>query len=305
VRVNLFVKWAWVLGCVAASLPVVAAATTEVTPGDSNPYGVISDRNVFHLNPPPVVDPNPPPKPPDLPKVFLSGFQKVGDRLKVYLAIPAKDPKDTVYLSLQQGEKGSDVEIVKVNEDKGAVDILNGGTPETLTLASNGVASTGGGGAPAGGGQPSPGGIRNRMMPGMPRANMQAAAPPSSAPTTMGGSAIVIGGNSDGSSSGSAYGGGSSSYSGGVTVSGATSSFGGGGGVAAAPGNNTSAQIANALFSGQQSGYVPPTRDVVPAPLPNQIIGLIGNETTGGPPSPIDENGNSRGGPPSPGGTER
>jgi hypothetical protein len=239
-----------------------------------------------------------------LPKVFLSGFQKVGDRLKVYLTIPAKDPKDTVYLSLQQGEKGNDVEIVKVNEDKGAVDIMNTGTPETLTLASNGVASTGGGGGggPAGGGPPSPGGIRNRMMPGMPRANMQAAAPPSSAPTTMGGSAIVIGGNSDGASSGSAYGGGSSSYSGGVTVSGGTSSFGGGVGVGAAPGNNTSAQIANALFSGQQSGYVPPTRDVIPAPLTQQAAGLLINEASGGPPSPIDENGNPKtGGPPSPG----
>ncbi|HEY3913781.1 MAG TPA: hypothetical protein VGN61_04770 [Verrucomicrobiae bacterium] len=291
-RVNLFGKWAWVLGCVAASLPVVAAAVTEVTPGDSNPYGVISDRDVFHLNPEPKPDLNPPVKPPDLPKVFLSGFQKVGDRIKVYLTVPAKDPKDTVYLSLQQGEKGNDVEIVKVNEDKGAVDIVNGGTPETLTLASNGVASTGGGG----GGPPSPGGIRNRMMPGMPRANMQAAAA-SSAPTTMGGSAIVIGGNSDASSSGSAYGGGSSSYSGGVTVSGGTSSFGGGGGVGAAPGNNTSAQIANALFSGTSGqGYRPPTQDVIPAPPAQQAASLILNDAAGGPPSPVGPDG----GPPVP-----
>ena len=78
----------------------------------------------FILNPAPDVDPTPPPKPPDLPKVFLSGFQKVGDRgLTAYLLSDSvKDPKDTVYLSLQQGEKGNDVEIVKVNEDKGAVD---------------------------------------------------------------------------------------------------------------------------------------------------------------------------------------
>ena len=60
-----------------------------------------------------------PPKPPDLPAVKLSGFQKIGAHMKVYLAIPAKDPKDTAYLSLQQGEKGSDVEILAIRAEAG------------------------------------------------------------------------------------------------------------------------------------------------------------------------------------------
>ena len=62
------------------------AATEEASPAsavaapfndDSNPYSVITGRNVFHLNPPP-----PPPstqkeKPPELPKVMLSGLPLV------------------------------------------------------------------------------------------------------------------------------------------------------------------------------------------------------------------------------------
>jgi hypothetical protein len=289
---------------------LVTAAYAETSAEDANPYAVISDRNVFHLNPEPrPEDSAPPPKPPDLPKILLSGFQKIGDRLKVYLAIPAKDPKDTAYLALQAGEKENDVEIVKIREEKGEVDILNTGTPMTLTLASNGFAATGGaaaggtGTAPARGGPSSggPPGIGHRMMPGMSRPNIPAAAASAPAQAYSGGSAIVVGGNGDNGGSSSAYGGGSSAYgnSGGVSVSGGNSyggsSYGGGVGATAA-GNNTSAQVANALF-GNNSGHVPTPEDIVPAPPEVQAAGLLLNEKAGGPPSPYQP-GEEGGGPP-------
>src|SRR5665213_797581 len=98
-----------VLGSAAFCGLVVASAFAETTTEDGNPYSVISDKNVFHLNPPP-----PPPtvkeKPPDLPKVMLSGFQKIGNKMEVFLALPAKDPKDTAYLAMQAGEKSRDIE---------------------------------------------------------------------------------------------------------------------------------------------------------------------------------------------------
>jgi hypothetical protein len=298
VSVNSTAKWGWLVGALAVSVLVSGTACAEASAPDANPYAVISDRNVFHLNPEPVHDDAPPPKPPDLPKVLLSGFQKVGDRLKVYLAIPAKDPKETTaYLALQVGEKENDVEIVKVREEKGEVDILNTGTPMTLTLASNGVASTSGsagGGGPSRGGPP---GIGHRMMPGMSRPNMPAASSASAQPYT-GGSAIVIGGSDNGGSS-SSFGGGSSAYgnSGGVSVSGGASY---GGGVATTGGNNPSAQIANALFNNTGQPYHIPTPDnIVPAPVAVQAAGLLLNEKAGGPPSPYQPQ-EQGGGPPAP-----
>ncbi len=72
---------------------MIASTAVGTTSEEANPYAVISDKNVFHLNPPPPPAPAEATKPPDLQKVMLSGFQKVGDRMKVYLAIPAKGPQ--------------------------------------------------------------------------------------------------------------------------------------------------------------------------------------------------------------------
>jgi hypothetical protein len=291
VNVNANLKTAYVLGCAAVSGLMIASAVADTTSEDANPYAVISDKNVFHLNPPP-----PPPstetaKPPDLQKVMLSGFQKVGNRMKVYLAIPAKDPKDTAYLALQAGEKERDVEIVNIRADKEEVDILNTGTPMTLTVKSNGFALTGGGGA-KGGGPPAPAGPGHRM-PGMPPPNVPAAAV--SSPPAGGNSAIVVGGGGGGNNGGAqsfgsaSYGSpsyGSPSYGGGAIVSGGgppivTS----GGGVPNSPG----VQIANSLFAGGTSGQgyqVPTQPNVNPAPPEVQAAALMVHEAAGGPPAP-------------------
>ena len=116
-NVSAKMRMAIVLGSVAFCGWVIASAHAETTVPDDNPYSVISDKNVFHLNPPP-----PPPavaeKPPELPKVMLSGFQKVGKKMEVFLALPAKDPKDTAYLALQAGDKSRGIEIVAIRANK-------------------------------------------------------------------------------------------------------------------------------------------------------------------------------------------
>jgi hypothetical protein len=195
---------------------------------------------------------------------MLSGFQKVGERMKVYLAIPAKDPKDTAYLALQAGEKERDVEIVKIRADKQEVDILNTGTPMTLTIASNGFPLSGGGAVAKAGGPPPPGTPEIRRMPGFrgaPPPNMPAAAVPS--PASRSGSAIIVGGGSGSSGGPQSYG--SSSY-GGAIVSGGNSAPVN---TTAAVPNNPAAQIANTLFSGGATGQgyrMPAPENVAPAP---------------------------------------
>jgi len=295
--VNANLTRAYVLGCVAVAGLIIGSAVAETSGEDANPYTMISDKNVFHLNPPP-----PPPsadatKPPDLQKVMLSGFQKVGERIKVYLAIPAKDPKDTTYLALQAGEKERDVEIIKIRADKQEVDIINTGTRMTLTIASNGFALSSGGAVAKAAGAPTPGMPGNRRMPGMmgaPPPNMPTAAAPS--PASSGGSAIVMGGggenNGESQSFGSSrfgsssYGSSSPAYGGGAIVSGGNVSPVNTTG--AAPGSPGS-QIANTLFSGGTTGQgyqMPSQGNVAPAPPEVQAAGLLLHEAAGGPPAP-------------------
>jgi hypothetical protein len=287
---------AYVLACAVVCGVIIVSAVAETPGEDANPYAVISDKNMFHLNPPP-----PPPsadagKPPDLQKVMLSGFQKVGDRMKVYLAIPAKDPKDTAYLSLQAGEKERDVEIVKIWADKQAVDIINTGTPMTLTIASNGFSLGSGGavaktGAPPGPGGPgAPGAPGGRRMPAMMGAlphNAPAASAASRA--SSGVTPIVVGGGGANNSGSQGFGASSSgsSYGGGAIISGGGSSPVNT--VAAAPGSPAS-QIANSLFSGSTTGQgyqMPTPANVTPAPPEVQAATLLLHEAAGGPPAPM------------------
>jgi hypothetical protein len=123
--------------------PVIASAIND----GANPYWVITQRNVFKLNPPP-----PPPEPdkgppPVIPDVYLSGFMRTGDPWKVLLAVKVENPDPhghpiTCYLTLGEGDKktvgsGSKqgvVELVKAYADQGKADIINSGTPMTLSL---------------------------------------------------------------------------------------------------------------------------------------------------------------------------
>ena len=105
---------------------------------DSNPYAVISERNVFHLNPVPPPEPPPEAPKPDLPKIKLSGFLRIGQKTHALFSCAPKDKKEEpIYYNLTDGEKDGILEVVKIHQDKGEVDIINSGTPATLSLKSD------------------------------------------------------------------------------------------------------------------------------------------------------------------------
>jgi hypothetical protein len=124
----------WVLGCflLAQGWPAMA---DDAAAAAANPYAVISERNVFHLNPPP--PPPAPEEPPkaDLPDIKLSGFLKIGKTTHALFSSFPKDKKDLpTYYDLVDGEKQGILEVVKIHEDKGEVEIINSGTAATLSL---------------------------------------------------------------------------------------------------------------------------------------------------------------------------
>jgi hypothetical protein len=133
-----FTAAARLLGCLlllARGGPRAAAQSAE----DSNPYAIISERNVFHLNPPP------PPAPvetkkEELPEIKLSGFLRIGKTTHALFSCKPKDNKDgPIYYDLADGEKQGILEVVKIHDDKGAVEIINSGTAATLTLKEDSI----------------------------------------------------------------------------------------------------------------------------------------------------------------------
>jgi hypothetical protein len=141
--------------CLAGTEDASAATAVAFAPADNaNPYSVIIERNVFHLNQPPL-----PPKPdeappPVIPEVRLSGFMRTGDQWKVLLAVQAENPDPhghplTCYLTLAEGDKKAVgpgakqvvVELVKAYADQEKADIINSGTPVTLSVKDNGFSS--------------------------------------------------------------------------------------------------------------------------------------------------------------------
>lgn len=162
--------------------PLVLRAAPDSPDGNANPYAVITERNIFHLTDPPV--PPPPEKPKvELPVVKITGFVNIGNVSKAMFVSQPKDKKeDPTYYSLAEGEKGSDgtheFEVVKIHPLEDAVDVINDGTPVTLTVKDDSLGPSGPpAAAPAGEGEPHgrPGGMPGRpnfpgrnMMPSMP-----------------------------------------------------------------------------------------------------------------------------------------
>jgi len=177
-----------VLGILATAGFGVACAIADTTAGETNLATVITNRNVLHLQPP-AAPATPQQKTVEVPKLMLSGFYKVGTNSRVLLVMPPKDQNSvTKYFNLAPGEKDTPVEVVKINAEKGEVEIINSGRRMTVSLASNGVVATAATNHPAGGLPPLPG------TPGGQQARTWSpfAAAASAAPS--GNSALVLGG---------------------------------------------------------------------------------------------------------------
>jgi hypothetical protein len=114
----------------------------------SDPYAIISERNIFHLNP------IPPEAPPEMPKVELPvvkffGFVRVGRVTKALFSSEPKDKKEApTYYSLTEGEKSGILEVVRIHYEKGEVEVIDSGKAMTLTLKDDSLASKQGTPAP-------------------------------------------------------------------------------------------------------------------------------------------------------------
>jgi hypothetical protein len=317
VVVNFKLTWACAFGFASLASIGTALATPDTVALD-NPYSVINDRNVFHLNPPPPPKDVDAPKPVELPKVALTGFVGKGSSIRVLLAIPpAKDSKETsfTYLTLGPGDRDHDVQLVKIRPESFEVEIMNGGTLQTLTK-SNTLASLGptphiggGGGGLGEKGEKGERGLHRPMIPGFNPPQPGTPAAPLGAQGGRGGGSLVVGG-SEGSGGGAIVSGGGSGGNGALIAGGGGGGgqayVGGGGGVSYAGGgaaNNIGNQLTSALLNQNGSHYVAPTPTGPPLPPVVQaaVMNLQKAATGGGPPLPPGtEMPDEGGGPPPP-----
>jgi len=150
----------------------------------ANPYAVIAERNVFHLNPPP-----PPPSvedtapKADLPVIKITGIAEISGKVRAFFVTQPKDPKEPpTYFSLAEGEREGILEVVRIYAAEQKIDIVNSGKAETLTFKDDALAKNEGtpppGAARAAGGGPQKtppavpampeGGIRRHVPPAFP-----------------------------------------------------------------------------------------------------------------------------------------
>ncbi|HEU6449207.1 MAG TPA: hypothetical protein VFV23_12290 [Verrucomicrobiae bacterium] len=111
---------------------------------NDNPYEAISVRNVFNLNP---VIVNTTPNQPEPPvKITPNGIMTIFGKLQVlFKTSGGKANKDQSYI-LTEGQREDDIEVVKIDDDKGAITFNNHGIVQTLTLV---PATASSGSAPA------------------------------------------------------------------------------------------------------------------------------------------------------------
>ncbi|HXI72573.1 MAG TPA: hypothetical protein VNN22_19700 [Verrucomicrobiae bacterium] len=114
-------------------------ADDVVLPG--NPYAVVVTRNIFGLNPPPVVDPNATVVEPPV-KIVPNGIMSIFGQLQVLFKVAAKPGgKDAAYM-LTEGQRQDDIEVVRINEKAAIVTFNNHGIVQDLPLVVTPPSST-------------------------------------------------------------------------------------------------------------------------------------------------------------------
>ena len=148
--------------CLAGGLVLNTSlrADEAVLPG--NPYAVVVARNIFGLNPPPVVDPNPKVVEPPV-KVVPNGITTIFGQLQVLFKVAAKPGgKDASYM-LTEGQSQDDIEVVKINEKAAIVTFNNHGIVQELPLVVTPPSSTPS--VPTGGAPGAPGFVPGGVTP--------------------------------------------------------------------------------------------------------------------------------------------
>jgi hypothetical protein len=120
--------------CLAGSLALSTSLRADdvVLPG--NPYAPMVVRNIFGLNPPPLVDPNAPTIEPPV-KITPNGIMTIFGQLQVLFKVAASKPgdKENSYI-LTEGQGQDDIEVTKIDEKAGIVTFNNHGIVQALPL---------------------------------------------------------------------------------------------------------------------------------------------------------------------------
>ena len=119
--------------CLAGGLLWSAGLRADDAALSGNPYGVVVERNIFGLNPPPLVDPNATVVEPPA-KIIPNGIMSIFGQLQVLFKVAGKPPaKDANYI-LMEGQSQDEIEVVKIDEKAGIVSFNNHGIPQDLPL---------------------------------------------------------------------------------------------------------------------------------------------------------------------------
>jgi hypothetical protein len=121
-----------ILICLAGGLAFATdlRADNVLLPG--NPYAPVVVRNIFGLNPPPLVDPNATPAEPPV-KITPNGIMSIFGQLQVLFKVAGKPPGQDAY-TLSEGERQDDIEVTKIDEKTGIVTFNNHGVVQALPL---------------------------------------------------------------------------------------------------------------------------------------------------------------------------
>jgi hypothetical protein len=136
--------------CVLMGVLLSTSAMAVTSAGAENPYNAIIERNVFNLHAPP-----PPINPADLiketppPKITLTGITTILGQKKTFLTIPPIKPgTPPESMMLAEGQAMNEIEVKRIDEKAGIVEVMNHGRPQTLDFEHDGVKPSG---APSGG----------------------------------------------------------------------------------------------------------------------------------------------------------
>jgi len=123
----------------ASPINMSSGATSE------SPYNAIIERNVFNLHAPP-----PPVNPADLikktppPKITLTGITTILGQKKTFLTLPAIKPGAAPEsMMLAEGQAYNEIEVKRIDEKAGVVEVVNHGETQTLDFDQNGAKPTG------------------------------------------------------------------------------------------------------------------------------------------------------------------
>jgi hypothetical protein len=120
--------------CLAGSLVLSTSLRADdvVLPG--NPYAPVVVRNIFGLNPPPLIDPNATTAAPPV-KITPNGIMTIFGQLQVLFKVAASKPgdKENSYI-LTEGQGQDDIEVTKIDEKAGIVTFNNHGIVQALPL---------------------------------------------------------------------------------------------------------------------------------------------------------------------------